>query len=572
MAEVYLAQDTRLNRVVALKLLPPYFASDDFRLRRFQSEARSASALNHPNILTIHEVGENDGVYFIATEFIDGQTIRELIRNGQLSLPEILDIAEQVASALSVAHAAGIVHRDIKPENIMRRRDGLVKMLDFGIAKLLEPETADHSNNTAGFRTLTEAGLVLGTASYMSPEQARGLQVDERADIWGLGVVLYEMLTGRLPFSGATRMDTMVAVLDREPAPLSQAPHALYHFAPLLQPIIDKCLSKEIDNRYRSAAELLTELNKAKEQLSNPAIDVHKQQVPRERSKSSSRFVRAVVALVALLLVIAAGTVAYRKWRTRVVEPVTLGTPAKLYSQMSEREQLEFVAVQGQRISAMMSEHPEKLNDDAVRVIKSYVDWYVQRPARAGAEPLGAVYERGRPYVPVIARAFAARKVPIVIGIYLPVIESAYHQCTESDVGGKGLFQFIPGTAKQYGVAREEMCDVEKMSDAAAHYIADRMAELGEDSGSVTLVLLSFNRGEEWVRNTLRQLRGTQNYERNFWSLVANRQTLDETSRKETVGYVPNFFAAAIIGENPAAFGLQTPPLSTLSSVADEHK
>src|SRR6185369_2089805 len=572
MAEVYLAEDARLNRLVALKLLPPYFASDDLRLRRFQSEARAASALNHPNILTIHEVGENDGVYFIATEFIDGQTIRELIRNGQLSLPEILDIAEQVASALSVAHAAGIVHRDINAENIVRLRDGLVKMLDFGIANLLEPETADHSDNTAGFRTLTEAGLVLGTASYMSPEQARGLQVDERADIWGLGVVLYEMLTGRLPFSGATRMDTMVAVLDREPPRLSQAPHALYHFAPLLQPIIDKCLSKEIDNRYRSAAELLTELNKAKEQLSNPALDVREQQVPRERSKSSSRFVRAVVALVALLLVITAGTVAYRKWRTRVVEPVTLVTPAKLYSQMSEREQLEFVAVQGQRISAMMSEHPEKLNDDAVRVIKSYVDWYVQRPARAGAEPLGAVYERGRPYVPVIARAFAARKVPIVIGIYLPVIESAYRECTESDVGGKGLFQFIPGTAKQYGVAREEMCDVEKMSDAAAHYIADRMAELGEDSGSVTLVLLSFNRGEEWVRNTLRQLRGTQNYERNFWSLVANRQTLDETSRKETVGYVPNFFAAAIIGENPAAFGLQTPPLSTLSSVADEHK
>jgi len=236
---------------------------------------------------------------------------------------------------------------------------------------------------------------------------------------------------------------------------------------------------------------------------------------------------------------------------------------------MSEREQLEFVAVQGQHISAMMSEHPEKLSDDAVRVIKSYVDWYVQRPSRPGAEPLGAVYERGWPYVPVIARAFAARKVPIVIGIYLPVIESAYRECAESSLGGKGLFQFLPGTAQQYGVAREEMCDVEKMSDAAAHYIADRMAELGEDSGSVTLVLLSFNRGEEWVRNTLRQLRGTQHYERNFWSLIANRQSLDDSSNKETVGYVPNFFAAAIIGENPAAFGLQTPPLSTLSSVVE---
>jgi membrane-bound lytic murein transglycosylase D len=170
----------------------------------------------------------------------------------------------------------------------------------------------------------------------------------------------------------------------------------------------------------------------------------------------------------------------------------------------------------------------------------------------------------------VIARSFASRKVPIVIGIYLPVIESGYHECTESELGARGLFQFLPSTAKNYGVAHAEMCDVEKMSAAAAHYIADRMAELGEDAGSVTLVLLSFNRGEEWVRDTLRQLRGTKNYERNFWTLVANNQTLDEKFDKEAAGYVPNFFAAAIIGENPATFGLQTPPLSTLSSAIDD--
>jgi serine/threonine protein kinase len=571
MAEVYLAEDTRLNRLVALKLLPPYFASDDFRLRRFQSEARAASALNHPNILTIHEVGENAGVYFIATEFIDGQTIRGLIRNDQLPLEDIFDIVEQVASALSVAHAAGIVHRDIKPENIMRRRDGLVKVLDFGIAKLLEPETPDRSNATGAFRTLTEAGLVMGTANYMSPEQARGLQVDERADIWSLGVVLYEMLTGHLPFSGATRMDTLVAVLDREPTPLSQVANEFYLLAPLLQSVIDKCLSKDIEKRYRTAAELLAELNNAREQLSNPEFTI---EVREQESRAASKFPsRVVVALVALLIVITAGTIAYRKSRPHVVAPVgTPAAPAKLYSQMSEREQLEFVATQGQRISGMMSHNPEKLNDDAVRIIKTYVDWYRKRPSRPGAEPLGAVYERGQPYVPVIARAFATRKVPVVIGIYLPVIESAYRECPTSELGGKGLFQFLPGTAKHYGVGPDEMCNVEKMSDAAAHYIADRMAELGEDSGSVTLVLLSFNRGEEWVRNTLRRLRGTQNYERNFWTLLANNQTLDESFNKETAGYVPNFFAAAIIGENPAAFGLQTPPLTSLSSTTDERR
>src|SRR5262245_59039531 len=202
----------------------------------------------------------------------------------------------------------------------MRRRDGLVKILYFGIAKLLEPETPNHSNNTAGFRTLTEAGLVMGTANYTSPEQARGLQVDERADIWSLGVVLYEMLTGSLPFSGATRMDTMVAVLDREPAPLSQVANEFYRSSPLLQSIVDERLSQVIDLRYRTAAELLTELNNVKEQLSNPVPTIElREQKHRGHSKFSSRFARTVVALVALLMVVTVGTIAYRKSRTRAV-------------------------------------------------------------------------------------------------------------------------------------------------------------------------------------------------------------------------------------------------------------
>jgi len=251
MGEVYLAHDARLDRLVALKLLPVYFASDDARLRRFQSEARAASALNHPNILTIHEVGESNGIYFIATEFIDGQTLRELIAGQHLSLEEILDCVMQVASALAAAHAAGIVHRDIKPENIMRRPDGLLKILDFGIAKLMEPETTDSESN--GGQTFTEAGLLMGTVNYMSPEQARGLAVDERADIWSLGVVLYEMLAQRLPFSGATRMDTIVGILDREPAPLPQT----FFAAPLLQSIVNKCLCKETPSRRNGSGGVL---------------------------------------------------------------------------------------------------------------------------------------------------------------------------------------------------------------------------------------------------------------------------------------------------------------------------
>ena len=153
----------------------------------------------------------------------------------------------------------------------------------------------------------------------------------------------------------------------------------------------------------------------------------------------------------------------------------------------------------------------------------------------------------------------------MIIGIYLPVIESAYRHCYESPLGAKGLYQFLPSTAASYGVSRDEMCDVEKIAPAAAHYIADRMAELGEDSQSVTLVLISYNTGAEWVRESLRQLRGTENYERNFWTLLANRDKLDEGFRNETAGYVPSFFAAAILGENPAVFGLPGPPLSTLA-------
>ena len=584
MGEVYLAEDARLDRLVALKILPAYFASDDTRLRRFQREARAASALNHPNILTIHEVGEDGGVYFIATEFIDGQTIRELVSRQELSLEEVLDIAEQVASALSAAHAAGIVHRDIKPENIMRRTDGLVKILDFGIAKLMEPEPTDHLNETQpGFRTHTEAGLVMGTVNYMSPEQARALPVDERTDIWSLGVVLYEMLAHRLPFSGATRTDTMVAILDREPAPLSQVANEPYFKPPLLQQIVNKCLCKELTDRYRTVSELLAELKSAGEQLNSrssltslalknggrDARSTWKLTAP----SLSHPYVWPMLGVVVLLMAATTGTVLHRR-STALRQPGVPAAaeaparPGKVYSQMSEAERLNFVDAQEQRISTMMGDRHVKLNEDAVRVIKAYVDRYAARnsvSADPGSESMSVVYARARPYVPLIARSFAARKVPVIIGIYLPVIESAYRNCYENSIGAKGLYQFLPQTAESYGVERQDMCDVEKMTPAAAHYIADRMAELGEDSESLTLVLLSYNRGPESVRNTLRELRGTDNYERNFWTLLAHRDELDETFRREGAGYVPSFFAAAIIGENPQTFELQMPPLSTLA-------
>jgi hypothetical protein len=490
-----------------------------------------------------------------------------LIRKQELSLDEVLDIAEQVASALVAAHAAGIVHRDIKPENIMRRTDGLVKILDFGIAKLLEPEQPDYRNETQA-RTHTEAGLVMGTANYMSPEQARGLPVDERTDIWSLGVVLYEMLTQRLPFNGATRMDTMVAILDRDPAPLGDVAADKYSASPQLQQIVDRCLRKEMADRYRTANELLEELKSLRTKInSGETIAAAAKQHVAADAVSPRRYVWPMLGVVALVIALLTGTVLYRR---SVQHPsvIPAATTTKLYSQMSEAERLKFVDEQEQRISTMMGDRPVKLNDDAVQAIKRYVDYYSARKGASrelGGESMRVVYGRARNYVPLIARSFAARKVPVIIGIYLPVVESAYRNCYENSMGAKGLYQFLPQTAEQYGVARRDMCDPEKMTPAAAHYIADRMAELGEDSQSLTLVLLSYNIGPEWVRNTLRELRGTDNYERNFWTLFAHRAQLDESFQRESAAYVPRFFAAAIIGENPETFELGMPPLSESS-------
>src|SRR5438105_6732766 len=195
MGDVYLAEDIRLKRKVALKLLPAELTANEDRLRRFEQEAQAASALNHPNIITIHEIGQVDGMNFIVTEFIAGETLRELMTTARMNLLVVLDVATQAASALTAAHAAGIVHRDLKPENIMLRPDGLIKVLDFGLAKLTEPRTANVDTEAPTVvRVDTKMGTVMGTAQYMSPEQARGLKVDARTDIFSLGVVLYEML------------------------------------------------------------------------------------------------------------------------------------------------------------------------------------------------------------------------------------------------------------------------------------------------------------------------------------------------------------------------------------------
>ena len=265
MGEVYLAVDTELDRNVALKILPQEFASDRQRLQRFIQEAKSVSALNHPHILTIFEIGQADNVRFIATEFIDGETLRQRIRTSTLKLSEVLEIAIQTSSALDAAHSAGIVHRDIKPDNIMIRRDGYLKLLDFGLAKLRESR-GSLTDSQAATRALvnTDAGTVMGTAHYMSPEQAKGMSVDARSDVWSIGVVIYEMVTGLVPFAGDTSTETISLILQKEPAPLARFSHDV---PAELERIVSKTLTKNREERYQTVKDLLIDLRNLKRKI-----------------------------------------------------------------------------------------------------------------------------------------------------------------------------------------------------------------------------------------------------------------------------------------------------------------
>src|SRR5262245_27758375 len=260
MGEVYRAEDTRLRRDVAIKVLPDDFAKDADRLRRFEQEARAASATNHPNIITIHEIGEAEGRRYIVTEYVAGETLRQRLTRmprQKLEPKEAVEMAVQIAAALTAAHEAGITHRDIKPENVMVRPDGLVKVLDFGLAKLAERSAAALEADPqaeAIAQMSTEPGMLMGTMSYMSPEQARGLMVDHRTDIFSLGVMLYEMIAGRRPFEGATTSDVIAALLTAGPPSLSR--HCAEAPAEM-ERITEKCLAKDRKARYQSAKELI---------------------------------------------------------------------------------------------------------------------------------------------------------------------------------------------------------------------------------------------------------------------------------------------------------------------------
>ncbi len=291
MGDVFLAEDTELERKVALKILPEKFSVDSEGLNRFKQEAKAASALNHPNIITVYEVGETDGKNFIATEFIEGKTLRERLDSGRISFDEVLSIVTQTAEALSAAHSAGIVHRDIKPENIMIRPDGYVKILDFGLAKLTENNVPAEADDQTRKLVKTNPGVVMGTVAYMSPEQARGKEIDARSDVFSFGIVLYEILGGKVPFEGETMTDILAAIITSEPVPLtSLAPHLPRE----LQRITSKTLKKKPNQRYQSTRDLLIDLKDLHDELlleaklEQTAVPDRPEQKVSRRSHSSS--------------------------------------------------------------------------------------------------------------------------------------------------------------------------------------------------------------------------------------------------------------------------------------------
>jgi TolB-like protein len=340
MGKVYLAEDSRLRRKVALKMLLPELTRDARDLRRFEQEAHAASALNHPNILTVYEFGQADGLRFIATEFIAGDTLGQLMTRSKLELNSTVDIAIQIASALSAAHACGMVHRDIKPDNVIVRGDGIVKVLDFGIAKLSERQVTEtiHRRATAVSPSTSEPGMIRGTARYMSPEQARGVVVDARSDIFSFGAVIYEMVTGRAAFQGDTTSDVIAEILKGEPPPpVEFAPEVPME----IERILGKALRKDRETRYQTAKDLLIDLQDFKKETefqaklqsgAGPGAGVAKTKItpgwrtpsrprpappPAERMYSRIGSRRWRIALLLIAVVLAMGLFAARKWRAQ---------------------------------------------------------------------------------------------------------------------------------------------------------------------------------------------------------------------------------------------------------------
>ena len=345
MGEVYLARDSRLDRTVALKVLSTDVSSDKRRMQRFRQEARVASSLNQPNILTIFEFGEANTLTYLATEFIDGHTLRDHLRTQRLKLTEILDITIQILAALDAAHEARIVHRDIKPENVMiRRRDRVVKVLDFGLAKVTEKQPTlarDHnSDSEAATEMKTAPGMLMGTINYMSPEQAQSRAVDERTDIWSTGVMLYEMVTGAMPFGGPTISHTLVQIIENDPPPLAKAAPQT---PPELQRIVNKAMAKDVEDRYQTAKDMLIDLRNLRKQLEGGPVALDQ----RDRKTDNKRALAVALLVLAFFIAVTFGVNVWR--RSRAQPAATATTTSTSVGPVSERALTYWITVRQTR-------------------------------------------------------------------------------------------------------------------------------------------------------------------------------------------------------------------------------
>ncbi|HLJ25848.1 MAG TPA: protein kinase [Candidatus Angelobacter sp.] len=390
MGDVYLAIDNTLGRKVALKLLPLRLSAGKTTLGRFWLEARTASALNHPNIMTVFEIGDEQGLHYIAAEYIEGKTVRQLLANGPLGVEQVLNIAIQTATGLMAAHAAGIIHRDIKPENIMVRPDGYVKILDFGLAKLTEDGMANQSLKAEGMATVP--GILLGTVGYMSPEQARGLDLDARSDLFSLGTVIYEMATGKCPFTGKTPSDALSSILQAEPPPMVEA-------APFLSSdlagLVARLLVKDREKRYQTAEELIVDLKKLQQravlpQLQAAAESGKKEVVPAPvlpfRRRRTLLWCGAITVF-ALILVLLAAALAFRARiaKDQQVTPQPWGFKCRLRVQSAAGRKTDDIVLPAQAPLKFASGQQFRLYFSSPE--QGYLYLLDQSPSRPGRSP-----------------------------------------------------------------------------------------------------------------------------------------------------------------------------------------
>jgi serine/threonine protein kinase len=566
MGEVYLALDETLGRRAALKFLPQLFMEDEAQRARFEREARAASALNHPNIMTVYEIGSAHGRAFIATEYVEGKTLRARIAEHNLSREEILRIVEQVGEALNAAHAAGLIHRDIKPENIMLRPDGYVKLLDFGLAKPLHiGENARSATAFASPRQQTQHGLILGTPRYMSPEQARGVTLDGRSDLWSLGATLYEMLTGKALFAGDATGRAANGLLARDVGGRVMVELKLNDGQKLFQPILRKALAQELDQRYQSAQDFLAEVRQAKSVLEKSRPNEVTRRVKRWAVAASALFITSLIGLMV--------------WRNVALVAPTAGSqssfgqarvPAeKLYWELGETEKTAFIQNAAQNIAKMLGDNPSALTPERIAWVEKHVEAYAAKrnslSTTPGQESIKAVYARASVYAPFIIEAFHARGLPPILGLYVAMNETDYHPCVKSGVGANGLFSFMPFTAERYGLRlspEDERCDPRKIAQAAARYFEDLTRLFGRDADAMTLAMLAYNCGENCATHAIAELKAMNFRPISFWTLLENNERLSVPLNDESQNYTPRFFAAAILGENPQRFGLEIQRLS----------